>query len=108
MEIKEMLTKLGLKLGQTEPLMMESPKKKSLKKLQTVEDDALLSKAIVDIDFSVRARKAMSRLKINTLRDLVSKSEQDLMSIKNFGQTSLTNVKQKLAQFGLKLADSPS
>lgn len=37
-EIKEMLTKLGLKLGQTEPLIIESPKKKSLKKLQNVED----------------------------------------------------------------------
>jgi DNA-directed RNA polymerase subunit alpha len=105
-EIKQVLTRLGLKLGQTEPITIETPKKKSLKKLQSAEDEAILNKTISEIDFSVRARKAMSRLKIVTLRDLTSRSEADLMTIKNFGQTSLTNVKQKLAQFGLKLSDS--
>ena len=45
----------------------------------------------------------MERLKIRTIRDLSLMSEVDLMSAKNFGMTSLKEVKEKLAEIDLKL-----
>ena len=45
----------------------------------------------------------MERLKIRTIRDLIHKSEVELMSAKNFGMTSLNEVKEKLAELNLTL-----
>ena len=45
----------------------------------------------------------MNRLGINTLGDLVQHSADELLESKNFGQTSLTEVREKLGQFGLTL-----
>ena len=50
----------------------------------------------------------MNVLGLKTVQDLVQKSETELMTIKNFGQTSLNEVKQKLAELGLTLAPSPT
>ena len=48
----------------------------------------------------------MNVLGLTTVGDLCSRSEAELMTIKNFGQTSLNEVKQKLAEVGLTLAPS--
>ena len=47
----------------------------------------------------------MSVLGLTSLGDLSRLSEKDLMQVKNFGQTSMNEVKEKLAEFGLSLAE---
>ena len=59
---------------------------------------------VADLELSVRARNCMERLNLRTIGELVQKSEQELMSVKNFGQTSLSEIKQRLASQGLTLA----
>ncbi|MBI2194044.1 MAG: tetratricopeptide repeat protein [Planctomycetes bacterium] len=68
-------------------------------------DQGTLDRLVSELDLSVRSRRCMERLGIVTLRDLAEKTEKDLLSGKNFGRTSLKEIKDKLAQFGLKLAD---
>ena len=51
----------------------------------------------------MRSRKALQRLNINTLGELAARTEEELLGCKNFGQTSLNEIKQQLASFGLGL-----
>ncbi len=66
----------------------------------------LSGKMVVDLELSVRSRKALQRLNINTVGELVSRSEEDLLGCKNFGLTSLNEIKQQIGQFGLTLRKS--
>jgi len=65
----------------------------------------LLEYRIEDIDFSVRTYNCLKKAGINTLGDLVERTAEDLLAIRNFGQRSLEEVVQKLAQFDLKLKE---
>lgn len=56
-----------------------------------------------EIDLSIRCRKALQTLKVVSVRDLLSHSEAELLSLKNFGLTSLTELKSKLAEFGVTI-----
>ena len=67
------------------------------------EERAILGRPISELNLSVRSRKCMSKLNIQTLGDLVSRSGDDLMECKNFGVTSLNEVREKLTEHGLKL-----
>jgi DNA-directed RNA polymerase subunit alpha len=60
---------------------------------------------IEDLDFSVRSYNCLKREGVQTVGELVQKTEQDLLDIRNFGQKSIEEVKQKLAELGLSLAD---
>ncbi|HWB73112.1 MAG TPA: DNA-directed RNA polymerase subunit alpha [Egibacteraceae bacterium] len=60
---------------------------------------------IEDMDLSVRSYNCLKREGVSTVGELVQKSEQDLLDIRNFGQKSIEEVKQKLAEMGLSLAD---
>ncbi len=60
---------------------------------------------IEDLDFSVRSYNCLKREGVQTVGELVHKTEQDLLDIRNFGQKSIEEVKQKLAELGLSLAD---
>ena len=51
----------------------------------------------------MRSRKCLQRLNIETLGDLTSRTEAELLGAKNFGQTSLNEVKQRLTEYGLNL-----
>jgi len=62
---------------------------------------------IEELDLSVRAYNCLKRASINSLTDLLQKSENDLLNIKNFGKKSSDEVIEKLSAFGLKLAPSP-
>ncbi|MBL8879919.1 MAG: tetratricopeptide repeat protein [Phycisphaerales bacterium] len=66
--------------------------------------EAVLTKAVSELELSVRARRCLQRLNIVTLSDLIQKSESELLATRNFGQTSLTEIKSRLAEFGLSLA----
>src|SRR6185503_19147236 len=67
----------------------------------------LQQKPLTELELSVRSRHCMNVLGLKTVGDLVQRSEPELMTIKNFGQTSLNEVKQKLAELGLSLAAGP-
>jgi DNA-directed RNA polymerase subunit alpha len=60
-------------------------------------------KSVADLELSVRSRKALQRLNINSLGELASRTEDELLGCKNFGQTSLNEIKQQLGAFGLSL-----
>jgi DNA-directed RNA polymerase subunit alpha len=58
---------------------------------------------IEELDLSERPRNCLKRAQINTVGELVSKTEDDLLAITNFGQKSLDEVLQKLDERGLAL-----
>ena len=70
---------------------------------QLVADLAL---PIEDLSLTVRSYNCLKREGIHTVSELVSRSEPDLMDIRNFGQKSIDEVKLKLAELGLTLKDS--
>ncbi|MCE5266831.1 MAG: tetratricopeptide repeat protein [Planctomycetaceae bacterium] len=100
-EIKEMLATKGLRLGQyaQERQVAELVEPEML----SPDEQAQLSRPISELNLSVRARKCMTRLGINTLADLVRRTGDDLLECKNFGVTSLNEVREKLTSLGLKL-----
>src|SRR5690606_24854670 len=65
-----------------------------------------LSMPIEDLDLSVRSYNCLKREGINTVSELVALSETQLMNIRNFGQKSVDEVKDKLVELGLSLKDS--
>ena len=58
---------------------------------------------IEELDLSERPRNCLKRAQVNTIGELVLKSEEDLLAITNFGQKSLDEVLQKLDERGLAL-----
>ena len=63
----------------------------------------MLNKPVSELNLSVRARKCMNRLGITTLGELIARSGDELLEAKNFGMTSLNEVREKLTAYGLKL-----
>jgi DNA-directed RNA polymerase subunit alpha len=63
---------------------------------------------IEDLDLSERPRNCLKRAQVNTVGELVGKSEDDLLAITNFGQKSLDEVLAKLDERGLSLRNSPA
>ena len=61
---------------------------------------------ITDFELSVRARNCLNRMSITTIGDLVNRTEQELLSYKNFGETSLKEIKEILTSKGLRLGMS--
>lgn len=70
-------------------------------------DDPVPSLTIEDLELSVRAYNCLKRASINSLAELLKKSEHDLLSIKNFGKKSSDEVIEKLHQAGLELQPNP-
>ena len=62
-----------------------------------------LDLAIEELDLSERPRNCLKRAQVNTVGELVNKTEEDLLAITNFGQKSLDEVLQKLDERGLSL-----
>ena len=73
-------------------------------------DEALaadLALPIEDLEFTVRSYNCLKREGIHTVGELITRSEQDLLDIRNFGSKSIDEVKAKLSEMGLDLKDSP-
>ena len=62
---------------------------------------------VSDFELSVRSRNCLAKMNIVTLGDLVMKTEAELLSYKNFGETSLNEIKQILESKGLRLGMRP-
>ena len=99
-EIKKILTFKGLRLG-----MALEEKITSLPKLagDNETSEELLNKTVGEMELSVRARRCLARLSLQTLGELASKTEAELLGCKNFGVTSLNEIKDRMAQFGISL-----
>ena len=67
------------------------------------DDAQVLKMTIEELDLSVRSFNCLKRAGINTVEDLVSKSEEDMMKVRNLGRKSLEEVIWKLAQLGYSL-----
>ena len=100
-EIREMLTLKGLRLGlfATEKQAVDTFDVSSL----SPEVQETLERPVTDLNLSVRARKCMNRLNIQTIGELVRKSADEMLECKNFGVTSLNEIREKLIPFGIKL-----
>ena len=63
----------------------------------------ILNKTIGEMGLSVRARRALDRLGVKTVIELINKTEAELLGCKNFGVTSLNEIKERLEDLGLGL-----
>ncbi len=102
-EIKAMLSAKGMRLGQGLEDAHRAARRAVADSLKGSGKEAALAKSVSDLQLSVRARKALHLLDIQTLGDLASHTEAELMGVKNFGATSLSEVKERLAENGLAL-----
>ncbi len=66
--------------------------------------DKVMEMTIDDMDLSVRSYNCLKRANINTVEDLISKTEDEMMKVRNLGRKSLEEVINKLAMMGLSLA----
>ncbi|MCA8923519.1 MAG: tetratricopeptide repeat protein [Planctomycetes bacterium] len=101
MEVKQMLAQKGLRLGQGK---MEGGFVAPPKPVEVSEET--LQEPIESLDLSVRSRKCMERLGITSIGQLITRSEPELLQAKNFGQTSLNEIKMRLEERGLRLKDA--
>ena len=70
--------------------------------------DTKLSMTIDELDLSVRSYNCLKRANINTVADLISKTGEDMMKVRNMGKKSLDEVQKKLEMMGLSLASEES
>lgn len=103
-EIKALLAAKGLRLGQAvEDAKGGAVARRPVPAVVGNVPPEIVNKQVADIELSVRSRKALQRLNIMTLGELAARTEPELLGCKNFGQTSLNEIKQVLTQHGLSL-----
>ena len=74
-----------------------------VEKVETQRDKVLVM-TIEELDLSVRSFNCLKRANINTVEDLISKTEDEMIKVRNLGRKSLEEVEHKLAMMGLSLA----
>ena len=72
------------------------------------EPNKILQLTIEELDLSVRSFNCLKRANISTVQDLITKTEEDMMRVRNLGRKSLEEVINKLAMMGLSLASDDS
>jgi|CXWL01.1.fsa_nt_gi DNA-directed RNA polymerase subunit alpha len=102
-EIKKMLSARGLKLGQGLEDAHRAARRALTEQLKGTMKETTLGRPVSELALSVRARKALQLLNIQTLGDLASHTEAELMGVKNFGATSLKEIRERLVEAGLSL-----
>jgi DNA-directed RNA polymerase subunit alpha len=101
-EVRDLMSAHGLHIGQNigagrfqEPLFAPA----SL----SPQEQAVVSMPLSGLNLSVRARKCVSRLGLTTVGELIQKTPDELLSNRNFGVTSLNEIRAKLGEINLKL-----
>jgi DNA-directed RNA polymerase subunit alpha len=102
-EIKNILESKGLHLGMALEEKQLSPAETAVHTTAEDQNRELLSRTVDDLQLSVRARKCLAKLNIRTLDDLVRKTDAELLGCKNFGVTSLNEIKKAIDNIGLSL-----
>lgn len=85
-------------IGLTSELVSEEEKEKS-------EKEKILNKTIEELDFSVRSYNCLKKSSINTLKDLIKYSPEEIIKIKNLGKKSLDEIKEKINKYGFILGE---
>jgi DNA-directed RNA polymerase subunit alpha len=109
-EIKEVLGARGLRLGDAreEVAAQAAPAlEPAAEPEEAAPDEAVLKTPITELDLSMRSRKCMERLGIVSIGQLIEHNTEELLASRNFGRTSLAEVNEKLARFGLRLQEPP-
>ncbi|MBM81583.1 MAG: DNA-directed RNA polymerase subunit alpha [Planctomycetaceae bacterium] len=101
LEIRDLMATHGLKIGQN--IHQSAPRDSFASQDLSPEEQALQERPISDLNLSVRARKCMARLGITNLGELVRRTPDELLASKNFGVTSLNEIRTKLTELGTKL-----
>ena len=104
-EIKEILSSKNLRLGMAHEEAVASIEA-ATRPRATGENSELLNRPISELDLSIRARRTVESLGCLTVGDTIQHSEEELLGQPNFGVTSLTELKRKLHEMGLKLNES--
>jgi len=102
-EIKEILGSKGLRLGQSIEEGGHHEMRFRPQQPLSEQEQAVLNKPVSELNLSVRARKCMNRLGIATLGELIQRTADELLESKNFGMTSLNEVREKISTYGLTL-----
>ncbi|MFM8735290.1 MAG: DNA-directed RNA polymerase subunit alpha C-terminal domain-containing protein [Pirellulales bacterium] len=103
-EIKDMLASKGLTLGQLATPAQAAAAEMAIEPLEpSADEQEVYAQPIGELNLSVRARKCTTKLGITTIGDLVRRTAEDLLECKNFGVTSLNEVRERLSERGLKL-----
>jgi len=102
-EIKSILEPKGLILGMALEAEMMPSVEISDQAVAIDEDEGLRNKPVDDLQLSVRARKCLQKLNLRTIGELTNKTEAELLGVKNFGVTSLNEIKKALTNLGLSL-----
>jgi len=100
-EIKAILDTKGLRLGMA--LEDKGLPAGELTDTSSPEEQGLLNKLVDDLQLSVRARKCLQKLNLHTVGELTRTTEAELLGCKNFGVTSLNEIKKALSGLGLSL-----
>jgi DNA-directed RNA polymerase alpha subunit len=101
-EIRARLAEHGLGLraperpGEPRPHSLEPPR-------QHLAPDHLLNMSLAELELSVRATNCLESEGITIVRELVIRNDDELLEVRNFGETTLREVKEKLARHGLRL-----
>jgi DNA-directed RNA polymerase subunit alpha len=103
-EIKQILGSKNLRLGMAHHEAVASIEA-AVRPMATGENADMLNKPISELDLSIRARRAVENLGCLTVGDVAHHAEEELLSMPNFGQTSLAELKRKLSELGLSLAE---
>jgi DNA-directed RNA polymerase subunit alpha len=101
MEIRELLQAHGLRIGQH--LHKIHSREHIVDQSLSPEEQAMMNKLVTDLNLSVRSRKCMSRLNIQTVGQLCQRTPDELLASRNFGVTSLNEIREKLKENGMRL-----
>jgi len=102
-EIKVILESKNLHLGMALEDGQYVPTEDSGQPASSDEQDELANKLVEDLQLSVRAKKCLYKLNIHTIGDVTRRTEAELLGVKNFGVTSLNEIKKALTNLGLSL-----
>lgn len=105
-EIRTMLTQKGLTLGQNAHMKTSPslpPPADDEADMDFAANPEMMGRPVVTLELSVRSRKCLQRLGIQTVGELCRRTEEELLESRNFGQTSLLEIKKGLGDLGLTL-----
>jgi DNA-directed RNA polymerase subunit alpha len=102
-EVKSILEPKSLRLGMSLEEKQFTSIDTSEGTIITDQDQGLTNKPIDDLQLSVRARKCLQKLNIRVLGELTCRTDAELLGCKNFGVTSLNEIKKSLGDLGLSL-----
>lgn len=101
-EVKTILESKGLQVGQN---VIDKKAVSNVVRREDLPEEkrSLFDSPVTDLNLSVRSRKCISRLGLNTIGELLNKTPDELLSIRNFGVTSLNEIRARLTDMGVAL-----